>query len=735
MRYIPASVLLIFFCWIAIAFTQNYPNPFFLATGGTTARDIADRANDSGFSVLEKGAVCNGTTDDTIAIQNALNSGNTRVTIPAGKKCYSATGVTVPLGVTLAGMSFASGNASNLGPSGSELLCAANVSACLTVGGSTSGAGAQVKDLIVATNNSSAPTSGKCIYIDSGNQVILTNVMAYNCFDGYYWYNGLGGVMDHAFSGKIADAHVVQDSWVELHISLSRFGMNGGGDLTTPSYIKITATNSANGGPNTLISTNNQYNQGGGAPVVNWIQFVGCAATSGCDAAASKFIGDHVENLSGAAIMSDATWTTLNYIELVGNTFGLTTPFLSLNSATGIYNSHFIGNRFSGSSFSYSPSGGFGGFVLDGNTFEMPVTFTSGNANSDLTLGTNHFYGDLTLGGAWSDLTVGLQDFGSGSLVNNATGTVKIAVPSTPQPILYNVPGGYTYTLPPWYGHFRVLGCGWGGPGGSGAVQVSTGTSSGGASGGPGFCQDITYPRSALSTTIGVSIGSAPVPGAAVTASAATAGNTGTQGGNTTVSTGSTRLMTLWPGGVGAGGQLGAASGAGGAAGFCGPGGNASGSTNGAAGCGGNAGGSGGGTSMVGPAGNGSSSVGVASGGGAAFGIFNAGSGGAGGGTDTTSGNNGGGGGRSMGSAFLNAAGGISTSPNGGSAAATALDVPGPGGAGGYGGEIATAGNGGAGSQGDGGGGGGSCTAASGTCTSGAGGQGGTAFVEIIPLP
>ena len=73
------------------------------ATGSNTPRLLSDRAADFGMSVLDYGAVCDGTTDDTTAIQNAINAAaplQAMVNVPAGKTCK----ITATLNITASGV-------------------------------------------------------------------------------------------------------------------------------------------------------------------------------------------------------------------------------------------------------------------------------------------------------------------------------------------------------------------------------------------------------------------------------------------------------------------------------------------------------------------------------------------------------------------------------------------------------------------------------------------------------
>jgi hypothetical protein len=71
------------------------------ATGSTTARSLEDRFGDV-VNVLDYGAKGDGVTDDTNAIQAALNSGNKMIYVPAGSYKLSSN-LSVPQGVSIKG--------------------------------------------------------------------------------------------------------------------------------------------------------------------------------------------------------------------------------------------------------------------------------------------------------------------------------------------------------------------------------------------------------------------------------------------------------------------------------------------------------------------------------------------------------------------------------------------------------------------------------------------------------
>lgn len=425
------------------------------ATGGTAARTLADRARDFGMSVLDKGAACDGTTDDTANITAALTSGARRVTIPDARTCYSATGIVIPAGVTLAGTSFAPSDP----PVGSTLLCAANVARCLTAGnGVGTNLSGRVESLIVATNATVAPTAGTCLFVDRAYNITLEKVMVYNCFDGYHWYSnlstGLGGMMRETYSGKVSGAHIIQDGWPELRIESSRFGMLGTGDLVGVTYVRITGgdpSNPTGTGPNGLYVTNTQFNVAGTGSVAHFLQFLNCGGT--CNGGASPinasefyFSQIHVENLTADAITSDATWNVIAQLNISQSKFQVGGhPFWALNAGTTVQNLQFLGNMIAQSSdFTLAPTAVITDTLIAGNGITGNVVLTSNNAASTLSFLGNSVIGNVTLAGPWAGLAVLGGDIRGGSLINGTTGTVQVAVPGV---TAFQVVNGTTFNL------------------------------------------------------------------------------------------------------------------------------------------------------------------------------------------------------------------------------------------------------------------------------------------------
>lgn len=257
-----------------------------------------------------------------------------------------------------------------------------------------------------------------------------------------------------------------------------------------------------------------------------------------------------------------------------------------------------------------------------------------------------------------------------------------------------------TWTKPPGATQVTVTAIGGGGGGGSGAVEASGTVSSGGAGGGGGAISTRVFQAAILSATETVTVGTGGTGGAAVGTSASN-GNNGNNGSASSFR--SSALLAAGAGQGGGGGTTGAAT-----AGSAGTG-----SFNGGAGAASNASGTAGS--------NGTGAANAAPGGGS------------GGGVTTAPAASGGGAGGQVSSAIGNAAGTAGSSGGaGGAGTSVTANYPLPG-TGGGGGGSSTSANGGAGGDGGsygagGGGGGGALTGHS----SGAGGNGAPGIVLVV---
>lgn len=240
------------------------------ATGSTTARTLAARAA-AVFDVKDYGAVCDGVTDDVVAIQAAVTAASVAggtVQFPSGTCISSGTITTAGHAVTLQGH----------GPFVSVLSCSGTGTGdCIVIGRQ---AGAifynNIFDLGVTA---AARTGGNCLAIDKTSNTVVNNFYAFNCFNGvlvqkaittmvsHFNITGIDGTYGIKYNGTttLADisdilkleAGLIQASWVgkgiewdggayrlylnDVNIQATTYGIdvtNAGGSATLfPAYL------------------------------------------------------------------------------------------------------------------------------------------------------------------------------------------------------------------------------------------------------------------------------------------------------------------------------------------------------------------------------------------------------------------------------------------------------------------------------------------------------------------
>lgn len=413
----------------------------FNTTTGTLLKDCGQPAP---VSVTVYGAKCDGTTDDTTAINNAL-AANAAVILPT-TACYSATGITVPYGHRLTGITFSA--APDVLATGSEILCPNTLAVCLHVGNGSANE-PSIVDHVTIVGQSGAPSSGTDgILIDGGSNVIIEDVGVSNFDHLYHWKGypqtgpGISGFMDRNFGTKAQTAYIWNDGWPELHVTNSRMGSTGTGDYTTGEYILISGGfGGSSGGPNTFVVEDDQFNQGTAGPA--WgIKFANC--TSPCvpsvDGTLWKFTDNHWENMTSGWITTDSSWNYIDRMMVEQNSINTpSVPCLVLNSATEIAESSFVGNQFLCSTFTLNPStatNNMSWVSFVANDFLHAFTLTAPMTGSTVSFLGNQFRGTTTFSGEYGALSLtGDQYFSVPTF--SATGTVSILEPQYPSSALY----------------------------------------------------------------------------------------------------------------------------------------------------------------------------------------------------------------------------------------------------------------------------------------------------------
>ena len=223
--------------------------------------------------------------------------------------------------------------------------------------------------------------------VDAYNSTV-EDVMVHNHGVGYYFRAhpapgyGLGAMMTRVYSGAISDAHIVMDGWPELRIAQSRFGMDGGGDYASKTYIRMQGGLPGPGGPNTLAVTNSHFNSGS-TPTIHFLELVdlNTAGIPAIDAGEINISHSHIENFSskGAIFYSDATWNWIPRVNFHHNTVNSPeAPLFALNAATEPDTVNIEGNTLFNSTCNLAPSRQINDLRVINNHFGCSVSIEGG---------------------------------------------------------------------------------------------------------------------------------------------------------------------------------------------------------------------------------------------------------------------------------------------------------------------------------------------------------------------
>lgn len=352
-------------------------------------------------AVSDFGAVGDGVTDDLIAFQAALASDADSIFVSVGEYRLSA-GITVPGGKRLFSAGFIPGNP----PGGTKLIFDLSVATCVTLDG-TGLTTVGFSGFTVTRAAGTIPAGSIGVFVNLGYQMNIDNICSDRHAIGYKWLaagsDGISSDCFRLYTGAITEYHLVVDSWPELRVSLSRFGMNGSGNQTCTAYLEITGGTGIGGiGPNSLIFNQCQFNQGANFPSywVELIDLVGEFAT----AAEYKFQECHIEGITTAAIKTTSNVSGIDRFTLVNNTFNNpTVPFFDLDAATRPFQWFFSDNFFFCSTFTLAPTLSFQRVTITGGRISGTSSFT-GASGSILMIQGVYFSGALTFDGAWTML-------------------------------------------------------------------------------------------------------------------------------------------------------------------------------------------------------------------------------------------------------------------------------------------------------------------------------------------
>lgn len=410
-----------------------------------------------GISVKVWGAVGNGTTDDTSALNTAFASGFP-VIVPAAN-FYTASGVTIPGNGNVTGASFLAGSPPY---QGSTITCALLVAVCVTAG-SNNNTPVTIKKLVIARAAGTLPASGaECLKINGVDGATVEDVACYRHAEGFHLYSdGAYGTIFHGlrlYTCAISDSHFVIDAWPVARVEQSYFGCNGAFDVNGNSFIKVT-NGDGTGGPNTVNFTNNQFNLGAASTTVtDWLSFQSLGTGQGTAIQDFEFYGNHVETAQNL-VATDSTATLLTDLVIQGGWmvggWGGGNHIMALNAATipdewKISNVEF--DNWGDFTLAPSSSGNPMQFVdVSHNIFQSNTVSITGNSTAaKVNFADNVYLGNVTATGDFQYARfTGIP--AGGTYTNTANGLIASNLPNmqqtwTPAIIGATTTGTTTYT-------------------------------------------------------------------------------------------------------------------------------------------------------------------------------------------------------------------------------------------------------------------------------------------------
>lgn len=360
------------------------------------------------INVKDYGAKGDGVTDDTTAIQTALDSGTLAVFMPEGSYVTSAT-LNVPANVTL----FADTPTHSNGASPTRILGGLSITPVVSFNGGAGSRAGSVRGIEITRAAGTVPAGSIGYQINSANNVSGVDLLSSRHAIGYEFLGGLGSSLTRCRTHVISENHVIINNVPEVAFFDCRFGTNGSGDVAATNYVLITGTD-----PNTINFIRCQFNLGVNT-VTNCVNFVGVTGSNGI----FNFEACHFEGYTNV-FASDSVTVSLRRLSAINCTFiDGSDPLFNLDAATQIVEGNFIGCLMAGTVEVINPDRvQFTGCRISG-------AFTcTGGADAIANVVGNVFLSDTALSGAWDALAfVGNTYRGVAVNLNDtATGTKTV---------------------------------------------------------------------------------------------------------------------------------------------------------------------------------------------------------------------------------------------------------------------------------------------------------------------
>lgn len=349
-----------------------------------------------------------------------------------GAAYYVSDTVNVPVGKGIDGQLFLPGNPA----AGTRIIGTALLAPVLEVGTASSNGTASVSNLTVTRLGGTPDSSTTGISVVDGYNVQLHNVLSDNHYRNWLFTAhpaigaGLSIRLYNCYSARSIGTHCTIDGFPEVYWVGGRFGQNGLGDYAGVAYVQtIGGVTGTAGGPNTVKFIGVQFNQGSNPPLYFHLFSNLTDPYPGVAATIFLYSQCHIEGVTGALFISDASWNVIDNLTLNQCVFNCpTTPAFALAPETQIANWGFFDTLFFVSTFTLDPNSQINGLTIVGGYIGNagaggPTTIDAGaGGGAALSIIGTTFAGNLTITGAFAEKTLLPGGFNSGVMADSGTG-------------------------------------------------------------------------------------------------------------------------------------------------------------------------------------------------------------------------------------------------------------------------------------------------------------------------
>jgi Pectate lyase superfamily protein len=426
-------------------FNPIYMNPATIyrvqlySSGGIKLEDVdpyvvplsANTALFGATSVTAFGADPTGVANSSPAFNAAL-AASTIVYVPPGTYNMQS-GITIPAGVSMYGLAFQPNNP----PTGVVLSFALSVATCVTMGGpSTTNGSCSLKGVTITRATGTPPSGSIGLLNQNTAYTTIEDVACYSHqipveFSGNGASFGTICMVNRLYTGAAYDSHIVVNTMNEIRFNQCRFGMDGPGDQTCNSYVRITGGSTSNpaGGPNTLIWSNCQFNQGANSCSYG-LSWQNMTVGNIADNQLWQMSDCYFEDVTAGFLHADASWVTTNPFGnfMFDNVFfnAQSTSFPLMSFANGIQlNSFSFSNCQCTGSLTLASTQQMNFFQISNCYFLGAVSITGAGTGGSFSSIGNIYDGGLTLAGNFGALTSVGDQIDGGAFVLTATSTAN----------------------------------------------------------------------------------------------------------------------------------------------------------------------------------------------------------------------------------------------------------------------------------------------------------------------